>query len=264
MSGRIGYFGNVVQSGLLFSIDSTKDDSNPRVGTKIYTQQNRLLSGDLINGVSLLNNKPYRLSFDGINDYIDISNLKDYMFECTSFKALNSIVGAQTINIWFKVKIDSPDSGCLLSFTDRSVGNYCAIFYGTATSTYNDESIGVVILDGITGLNLTAWVRRGNTYLFDDKWHNFTYTTDASGNKLYLDGVSENIGYQTGNLSRNSVFNAHNPSKTNVAFLIGARNIGSIDNYSKTEFGYLSVYNRALTTNEVQLNYNLLRRKFEI
>lgn len=120
-----------------------------------------------------------------------------------------------------------------------------------------------MILDGITGLNIQGWVRKGNTFLYDNQWHNFVYTTSSAGNKMYLDGVLQTVSYASGSSSTNAVFNAYNVTKTNVAFLWGARKVSaSIDIYTKSKSGHLSVWKRALTDAEVVANYNFQKISF--
>lgn len=262
MAGRIANQGNIVQDGLLFSIDSSKPLSYPKTGTIITNITNTSITGSLVNGPIFDPSGYGSIFLDGVDDYINLTNFREYMFSCTSAKSLGNITGAQSLNLWFKISSTAAAAVVPLSFTDKSFSNYCVIGVGSFTSAYTDESIGVVIVDGITGINITVWIRKGHTFLYDDKWHNFVYTTNSSGNKLYLDGVLETVSYQTGNASLNSVFNAHNVSKTNTAFLLGARDTGTISTYTKSNFGYFSVYNKALTQAEVTQNFNAMKGRY--
>lgn len=262
MAGRIANQGNIVQDGLLFSIDSSKPLSYPKTGTIITNITNTSITGSLVNGPIFDPSGYGSIFLDGVDDYINLTNFRNYMISCTSAKSNGNIVGAQSLNIWFKISSTAAAVGTVLSFTDSSASNLAAVYVGQATSTYPDESIGVVILDGITGLNLSVFIRKGHTFLYDDKWHNFIYTTNSSGNNLYLDGILETPSYQTGTQTRNSVFNPYNVSQTNISFLYGARNIGSIGTYMKMNCRYFSVYNKALTQAEVTQNFNAMKGRY--
>jgi hypothetical protein len=262
MAGRIANQGNIVQDGLLFSIDPSKPLSYPRTGSIINNITNTSITGSLINGPVFDPSGYGSIFLDGVDDYIDLTLFKEYMFSCTSAKSNGNITGAQSLNIWFKISSTAASIVCPLSFTDNTIGNFAVIYVGNATGTYADESIGVVILDGITSLTIQAFIRKGTTFLYDDKWHNFVYTTNLSGNKFYLDGILETPSYQAGDASRNSVFNPYNASKTNVGFLLGARQFSGVNLFTKSNCGYFSVYNRALTQAEITQNYNAMKGRY--
>lgn len=262
MAGRIANQGNIVQNGLLFSVDPSKVDSYPRTGNIITNITNTSITGSLINGPVFDPNEYGSIFLDGVNDYIELNQFRDYMFSCTSAKSNQNIVGAQTINLWIKISSTAASTSVALSFTDNTLSNYAVLGVGNFTGAYADESFGIIILDGITGISVQVYVRKGTTFYYDNKWHNFVYTTSATGNKVYVDGVEEAVTYAAGNTSTNSVFNPHNIGRTNVGFLLGARWFGGVNLYTRSNCGYFSVYDRALTQSEVTQNYNAIKGRY--
>jgi len=262
MAGRIVNQGNIVQDGLLFSIDPSKPLSYPRTGSIITNITNTSITGSLINGPVFDPSGYGSIFLDGVDDYINLTQFRNYMLSCTSAKSNGNITGAQSLNIWFKISSTAAAAIVPLSFTDNTLANYAVIGVGNFTGIYADESIGVVIIDGITSLGIQAWIRKGHTFLYDNTWHNFVYTTNSSGNKLYLDGILENPSYVAGTADRNSVFNPYNAGQTNIGFLLGARQFEGINLYTKSNCGYFSVYNKALTLAEVTQNYNAMKGRY--
>jgi hypothetical protein len=262
MAGRIANQGNIVQNGLLFSIDPSKPSSYPKTGSVITNITNTSITGSLINGPTYDSSGYGSILLDGVNDYIELNQFKEYMFSCTSAKSNQNIVGAQTINLWIKISSTAASPSVALSFTDNTLSNYAVLGVGNFTGTYADESFGVIILDGVTGISVQVYVRKGTTFYYDDKWHNFVYTTSATGNKVYVDGVEETVTYNAGNVSTNAVFNPYNVNKTSVGFLLGARQYNGVNLYTKSNCGYFSVYNRALSAQEVTQNFNAMKGRY--
>ena len=125
--------------------------------------------GTLINGPVWTSGRlGQALSFNGVNAYVDVA----------SNPSLNAY--PSTIALWFKTAATTGVSGILSKATAGSGyaiylsnGNLCATFFRDASNRVDDGSGCPLATAGYT----------------DNQWHQATYVVDASGARLYVDGV---------------------------------------------------------------------------
>ncbi|WP_442510878.1 VCBS domain-containing protein [Novipirellula sp. SH528] len=175
-----------------------------------------------------------KLSLDGINDYVDfsphVSNLQG--------------ITAGTISVWVYHDVN-----------DRDV-----IF---ETSDSGDSDSRVALFRDSDG-SFDFYIREGSTTLLDvhtaagvipqNTWTHVAVTVDATGNKLYVNGVQQSVTYATGSSTTNRFFD----DVTQLDF-------GSwgVDKYSGSSFtryfdGFLDdgrVYDRALSSTDISELY---------
>ncbi len=119
----------------------------------------------------------------GPDAYIDISTL-------------SSVLQGQqtgTLSVWFRSN-SFISSGPLIAFdnTDMSSAGYLAV--GDWSGSLPNSSTGYN-----NHYHLAMAYQNGNSYFYDDKWHNVIVVVNETGNALYVDGVSKPLDYQWGN-----------------------------------------------------------------
>jgi Concanavalin A-like lectin/glucanases superfamily len=125
--------------------------------------------GTLVNGPAWTSGRVGQaLSFNGVNAYVDVvNNPVDNAFPLT-------------VAVWIKTSSTTGVSGILSKATAGtgyaiylSNGNLCATFFRDASNRVDDGSGCPLATAGFT----------------DNQWHHVTYVVDASGARLYVDGV---------------------------------------------------------------------------
>jgi hypothetical protein len=147
-----------------------------------------------------------------------------------------------TVCGWFK---GSSTSNALLDFygTGR-----LQLYVGTYTGTWSDESFTIGCMVSGTWTILAAY-RQGHSFLLDDAWHHFAYT--STPNKLYIDGVQVTLSYNTGSTSTNFFFNnVTSASVCDIHAFLGTDQTGqlTVDDYR--------IYDRVLNATEILALYN--------
>jgi len=133
-----------------------------------------------------------------------------------------------------------PSSGAFTvsAWVKTSISNHCFISFG-------DFWLKSEYLSGVFSLGDINTSFQGTTDISDGNWHHCVLTVDASNNiVLYVDGVSEDTGTAT-------------ISRTNGgSFVIGvARNSNPVY-YWNGSIDQVRIFNRAITSNEVETLYN--------
>jgi len=177
--------------------------------------------------------------FDGTDDYID---------------APTSVVeGLSTgaISMWFKA--DSSASGTrrfLMSAGAGAAGQDATYFdIGPSTGSFDNESLGVAVLNSSQGVVVAGFYRNGGSFFFDDSWHHVVYMSDSTGNSMYIDGVLVSLSYIYGSsASSQGLF------RTGLTrFYIGVRDWNGLGGFFSGYQDDVRVYNRVLTQSEITL-----------
>lgn len=208
-------------------------------GTTAYDRSGAGNTGTLTNGPAVTEGKLGQgLSFDGVNDYVNLGVFTPFQFANTTF----------TVTGWFKS--GPADTGGVFVAQGGSGAGW---FVGLNNNTSGMLSAVIKNSDGGQSGKLST---QGG--FNDNIWHHFTFvmTTNtsayASNNSLlYADGVllssSENSDSTSGGYATSSV----------VASL-GVRNAGSSLLF-KGSLDEVRIYNRALTAAEIKSLYNASR-----
>jgi hypothetical protein len=240
---------DIVENGLVLHLDAANRRSYPGTGTGWFD-----LSGSN-NHFQLFNSPTFNVNkfiFDGLNDYarsintVNISNTNNITVEYI-FNPLTYTTGSGTGKV-------------LMEATTNFNSNITGFYFG-----YNDTGPGPwpydisVNVKGNNGYNINAWDKgflQSNIPVF------FTAVLNKS-----LSGQRETILYTNG-IFRNPVnyvseFNNDNTNNFgNDLIFINGRNgsefFGNIEIYS------IKIYNRVLSTFELQQNFNALRGRFNL
>lgn len=169
------------------------------------------------------------LSFDGVNDYVNLSSL---------FSTVDN-QSSGSISFWAKYPQSSANrrlfsAGVSGSFLDiypvNNEGLYFIVYSGGASKLYYHTSVD-----------------------YDDNaWHHYTFTVGGSGNAVYVDGVLDTPVYTTGDANTVAWFN-NVTGETSITlgergYLHDRKYNGSVDDFR--------VYNRSLSASEISAEYN--------
>jgi len=235
MAGRVAYYGGIVRDGLVLNLDAAKRDSYPGTGTTWRDISGNQNNGTLTNGPTFNADNGGSIVFDGVDDRVSRTE---------------SINTGQnfTLNAWIYPT--------LLGTTRRAV----------AASSYNYTSISGWFFSTGGGINNSFFISVGN----DNAYRIAAANTLSLNQWVYISAVCQNGGGSI-NLYKNGIetsyavtaLSTNTLTYTYPQFNVGYRNVGGIDidpftgNISQT-----SIYNRALTAQEVLQNYNATKNRF--
>jgi hypothetical protein len=236
----------IVQSGLVLNLDAGVSSSYPGSGTTWTDLSGNGNNGTLVSGVGYSGNNGGSLSFDGVNDYIN--------YGTSGYSDIRTLT-TTTLNFFcYCTGFSNPSSGGyswapLISIDKYQNGNSwrkMVFWFG------NNSESQFINCDFFDGLGTGKTVSKNMTVL--NKFLYVTSTVDANYTRLYVNGALEN---ETSGM----VVNA-NPQSSE--FTIGSRIGSDYDGYFKGNIFQASIYNRALTEQEIQQNFNAYRRRFGI
>lgn len=191
-------------------------------------------NGTIYGGASFTEDTPYKvmgsgqgkyaLSFDGVNDYISLPN--------NTFSSLSQ----GTIAAW----IYPTGSGAQQTIFECSYGGSANMIY---FELENGKPHWAVFASG-------AWRPDGysKSVLSNNQWHFVVVTVDASGWKIYVDGIYDGILY--GDPAANKFFNNISVPQVNK---IGTAYNGA--RFMKGSIDDVRIYATALTLSEIQQLY---------
>jgi len=227
----MGGFANnapIVTDGLVFYVDAGNGLSYPGSGTTW---------SDLVGGNDgTFSATPTTDSanggsivFDGVDDYVDYNNL----IPCPS---------TISCSVWFKR-------------ATSAVQHHLITSHGPTRQQFQfkagaNDYIVFTINDG-TGFSASV----GATTLSTGAWNNLAGTYDGTTVKLYLNGVLDatNSSGPSGNIDS---------SGSNMELLLAARDATTPKVFADGNMSCASIYNRALSGDEILQNYNALKNRF--
>jgi len=228
------YNPRIVTDGLVLCLDAGNSKSYPGSGTTWTDLSGNGNSGTLVNGVGYNIDGGGSLVFDGVDDEITIPytpNLAftDAIMSCESWVYVDSLSSAFSI-------INKRGN----RFTQNSNRPY--VF------EVNTDGRVRWILDDATTVCDTA-----TGLMQTDQWYHLVATHDGTNSKIYINGV-ENVSVSSGTSSINDT--------GDIPVRIGWRYQNSTINYSDGKISITRVYNKALTAQEIQQNYNATKSRF--
>jgi hypothetical protein len=235
----------------------------------------------IIQGITLTNTSVYDGSFNsnGALLYIDIGNTASYSGSGTSFTDLSGNANTGTSA---GSPVYSGQYSGLMNF--NGAGNQ---YIATSTAKYNKTYTGktVFITARLTSITATTFrclfgtasgTRNFNTYIYSPSngVYQIHYSTAGGG------GFSNNIPLQLGQWFTVAViqdatglttyyFNGQPVGTTTGNTLTqwssnGNENIGVGDNYWYGDIGICAIYGRALSSDEIQQNYNSISHRYDL
>lgn len=204
-------------------LDAANSKSYPGSGTSWFDISGNGHVGSMLNGVTFNSSNMGIFNFDGTNDHIDMGNIYDNL---TNF----------TISVW--VRNTNSSQGGMLTKGLVNDSTEWGLSFGFS------NPVLIVCRPRGTLQNLFAsWVP------YTVGWHNIVYTVNGSVNSfLYVD--NELISSNTLSLSPGPTVGNLQVAKHGTQYHLG----GSI--------AQVLLYNRAITSGEVAINFNAFRGRF--
>ena len=227
---------NIVQDGLVFMVDANNLVSYPKSGTTLYNLTGSQ-TGTLTNGVGYSSNNGGYWTFDGVDDYIDVSNPQ----------TLNPGANSITIDCWLKQN-DLGYNG-IVEARGASLHGFLFIL------NYPNEGYASFFLNTTND---------GNQNVYTSSTNGFTSTTTWINATVVVNRVSEIIKFYNNGIQQGSDISITSGGTVDPGS--GYRyEIGS-DLGGPEMNGYiasLKQYSKALTSDEVQQNYQATKDKFQ-
>ena len=221
------YSPKIVTDGLVLYLDAANTRSYPGTGTTWSDLSRGGNNGILTNGPTFSSANGGSIVFDGSNDYVDLGNSNIF-----------TPTGNFSISAWFRQNAGTGGTRYIFGKDNNdNIGTY-AIYL----------SLDFIFLTSARPMVI-------NDKRYDDGiWHHAVCTVNSSGKDVYIDGVKKNT--TQGSL-------AAYPIGTSAANLnIGRKGNGT--SYLNGGVAMVSLYNRVLTQQEVQQNFNATRTRFGI
>lgn len=231
MSGRIAYYGNIVTNGLVLDLDAAKKDSYPGSGTVWRDISGNRYSGSLVNGPTFSSTNGGAIGFDGVDDYVNMSNFTNPY--------------AETIIVWVKSNTTTWNKYGWVSSSRRQNGH---IFHPEFPGT---RQLGFYILDSSATYTLVGSTTPADITIP----HMYAYSTNGSNShKCYIDSTF--IIENTTSITRTTT-----PSPQ--IWYLGLDDFPADPNrYGNGIIYSVLRYNRQLTNSEVIQNYNALKGRY--
>jgi hypothetical protein len=230
---RAGGLHRLVTDGLVLALDAANTVSYPGSGTT-WTDLSGSGIGTLTNGPTYNSANGGSLSFDGSNDFVDLS--------------LFSITNNFSVELWF-----SPEATHEIDTESTSgFGGISGQKYIIGANFVSSPDAGSGISVGTNGISV---YEHSDGYMPCLLSHAATITSFTQVTVVYTN--KQPSLYLNGNFVKNGLTS----SRTNV-YLIGNR-IGYGDyGYYQGKISSVRYYNRALTATEISQNFNALKSRF--
>lgn len=226
----------IVTDGLVLCLDAASRKSYPGTGTTWFDRSGNGNHGTLVNGVGYNSGNGGSLTFDGLNDRIDISPTN---FNLSEF----------SINIWFKSNNISTDYLRLIQKGDTTGSTKGFLIASSQTN-------GKLVFMYQSNYNINPVLRRSTLLVSEGIWYNVGMTYNSLlGIKIFFNGIED-----TGEISTSP--DVGWTSNTGNLFSIGSRAGGS--GQYNGNISQVSIYNKALTPQEIQQNFNATRGRYGI
>jgi hypothetical protein len=206
---------DIIEDGLVLCLDAGNKKSYPGTGTTWTDRSANGYSGTLLNGSTFSSDNRGSIVFDGANDRVNI--------------------GASATDL-----VDNGYAFSICAFVKPNFSNEQRMIFGNANSSrFYIETLQNVFHWGIGGFQNSSTSQASYQA---NRWYNYCVTYD--GNSIargYLDGVLSDV---TQNVT-SVVYGG-----TNLYVGVWQSNL-----YWKGSIANISVYNRALTADEIRRNY---------
>ena len=245
--------GKVITDGLVLFLDAGNNRSYSGTGTTWTDLSSTAITGSLTNGPIFSSANGGSVVFDGTNDHITFGN--NLNFEITS---------PFTVSTWFRTTRTGEFVGVIAGKNKLQVSpaDYTGYSIGmnvVSGSSTNAGKFGVVFVSSpFVGLSNVMRIQTSASYN-DGNWTNGVITYNGSGNRsgmnIYINGTSPTTeSYDSNSISGTMI--------TTASFQLGARD-GTQQPFSGS-IGQVSVFNRALSSDEVLQNYESTRERFNL
>jgi len=233
---------DIVQDGLVLELDAADKNSYPGSGTSWFDLSGNNNTGTLTNGPTFNSGNGGSIVFDGVDDYVNCGNISSLILSNNQF----------TANYW--VRMAGSNRGDLFSIKNFNASqDDIGFFIDTNNKLYAYFKVqGVVTNNGVG----SGYASISTTTFLRNTIYNITFGKDASQKIfMYVNGVLDNNTYST---TTNTATVATTPfwiasNKTGAT----TPTLGWNGNVYNTQ-----IYNRALSSTEINQNYNATKTRF--
>jgi hypothetical protein len=218
----------IVTSGLIMNLDAGSTASYPGSGNIWYDLSGNGYNGTLTNGPAYNSSNGGSIVLDGTNDYINGASIS------------SQLTGDITVEVWVKISTSPSDWVRVIGTGANPSGNRTfGLWFATNRTVLWQRYISS---SGSVGIQPSDVLVTGN-------WYNIAATTSGNSHAVYINGVS------VGTSTANGPWGASNESIT-LGSAVG------IHAYLAGNMAVSRIYNRGLSSNEVQQNYNAIKSRF--
>lgn len=235
----IAYNTSIVRDGLVLHLDAANIKSYPGSGTTWNDLSGNSSNGTLVNGVGYSSDNKGVMTFDGINDHVDLGS--EYVLQSSG----GTLIGWCLVNDF---NTTAPVTVPSRIFVTRNTNNFLSqiAFYqgGFAYETINNSNPGEIA--SITNPNYAA------VEITAGQWFNFVMVfSNNNTSNVYVNG---SLVHTVTNISSNLNFRyiGHKAGPSNYP------------DFFKGRIGVVQLYNRALSTVEVNQNFQAHRGRYAI
>lgn len=222
---------SIVRTELVLDLDAANDRSYVS-GSLVWRDLTpNFISGSLINGPGFSSDGLGSLSFDGVDDKVEVET-----------RAVSSIGGTnpRTMQVWVKnEKVGSYTTlGTICGYGSNAIGATGQLFM---LSIYSNNA--VFLWGNINNYTSTHTVTA-------NEWTNLAVTFSGTSVRVYKNGIADSGGNVTLN------------TNTLRPYMIAQEYVGDIYQRLVGKVASNLVYNRVLTATEILQNYNAQRGRF--
>ncbi len=226
----------IVSNGLVLYLDAANNKSYPGSGTSWNDLSGNGRNLTLTNGPTFNASNIGTLVFDGTNDYAILNPVTTFSIYC--------------ISMWIKPTtiINSASASKVLIQFKSSTAKY--ISFGDTTGRVTNEYITIVQEPG----DRRTAVNDGGS-LSAGVWYNIVFNYESSKYNIYINNTlkSTTIGSSLGNV----------PLITDPNFIY-LNSYEGTSGYLDSSLSTCMIYNRTLTADEIQQNFNASRARFGV
>ena len=229
---------DLIQDGLVYSVDATDKNSYPGSGTVWYDLVHEN-NGTLTNGPTLVSDGTSGdyINCDGTNDYIEVGNVAEIK---------QAIIETFTISFWVRPNSGGSGYRCVFGFMNGD----------------NTAGGGVETVSGTRQYKF--WVADDNNWAgpqctsnaTDNVWCQIVSTSDGSTLRIYFNAVQEDTEERGGC--------GDITAAGNIRLGCHAGITADGNRYHKGGIGNVQVYNRALSALEVTQNFETQRIRYGV
>jgi hypothetical protein len=235
----VAYNTSIVRDGLVLYLDAANQKSYPGTGTTWFDLSGRNNHGTM-NSVDFTSNS---MSFNNANDFVSVANSTDFNFNSTMTISSWILVNSFSTSAIYNILSKKP------RFNDTRKGWSCQYDYRTTGILQFRNNDATVLNDS------TPTSNENNTALLNQ--------TSFFVNSVWVIS-STNVSFYINGLPRGTGAVAFTDTDTTEPIYIG-KTSGSVgDPAVLSNKTLISMYNRALTPQEIQQNFNAIRGRYGI
>lgn len=255
----------IVTDGLVLYMDAANNSSYISGSTIWYDLSKNNNTGTLVNNPTFSSTNKGNINFDGTDDYVNFGNILNNVFAGTDI--------SYSIDVWFKLPstLSLNSSYTLVSKygdSNLSENNRQMLLQVRNLTEWGGTRISFLPSNTLTS-PIIARGYRGNSLLSAGIWYNcvMTFNTTIDTNdgldrvKIYLNTSLETIDLWFNNGTLSDVFPQGN-ARTSLGAIIGENVLNTPIQLLNGGISNIRIYNRELTSQEVQQNYNTLKTRF--